>query len=157
VTELENDGLPPWPQMPAGWDFDVTAIVPRRTSALFVGAIVFVHTSNRVYRKRWNGTYHAGVGGPVERYTYEVRKIAGETRVSWLLAAYNGADLDRCYKVPKRDLSKIYGRDDVEDALWIGSHQHKIARAVGDLRDRGLKTRAQLEAIAQILGMETGK
>jgi hypothetical protein len=148
VTELENDGLPPWPQMPAEWD--ATAIVPRRTSALFVGALVFVKTETRVYRKRRPGY---GSGGPIERYCYQVRKIADETRVSWLLAAWDKARPDTLDKVPKRDLSKIYGRDDVEDALWIGDHQHKISRAVGDLRGRDLKTRIQLEAIAQILGI----
>jgi hypothetical protein len=151
MTEPENDGLPPWPQMPEGWDFDPTAIVPRRTSTLFIGAIVFVHTDDRTYRRDATGKAH---GGPVERFKYKPRKIAGETRVSWLLTWRDGALPEHMDKVPKRDVSKIYGRDDVEDALWIGANQHKISRAVGDLRDRGLKTRVQLEAIAQIVGIE---
>lgn len=153
MHDLENDGLPPWPQMPEGWDFDPTAIVARRTTSLFIGAIVFVHTQNRVYRKKWNGSYHAGFGGPVERYCYEPRKVAGETRVSWLLARSDGQHEAHWEKVPKRDLSKVFGRDDVEDALWIGENQHKIARAVSDLRGDVIVKRVQLGQIAKLLGM----
>jgi hypothetical protein len=150
MSTYDADKLPPWPRMPDGWSD--AAIVPRRTSPLSIGAIVFVLTDTRVYRKAAGATY--GTGGPIERYRYEVRKIVGETRVSWLLASYDRQVGVLCDKVPKRDLSKIYGRDDVEDVLWIGAHQHKIARAVGDLRGRGPGTRAKLQAIADLLEID---
>lgn len=146
--------LPPWPDLPEGFDFDPTSIVPRRTSTLFIGAIVFVRTEDyRVYRRTWNGKYYAAVGGPLARYRFRPRKIAGETRVSWLLNAYNWSTLDHAEKVPKRDLSTIYGRDDGEDVLWCGENQRKIADAVNKLA-AGRKTRTQLEAIAQMVGVE---
>jgi hypothetical protein len=142
--------------MPDGWDFDPTAIVPRRTTPLFVGAIVFVKTDDRVYRRRWNGRYYVAHGGPVARYYFKPRKIVGETRVSWLIVGESWQSRHQSDKVPKRDLSSIYGRDDVEDVLWIGANQFKIAEVVRDWRESDpAKARWRLEAIAQIMGVET--
>ncbi|MGY3588015.1 hypothetical protein [Bradyrhizobium sp. USDA 4350] len=143
------DKLPPWPRMPDGWD--EAAIVPRRAAPLSIGAIVFVLTDTRVYARKPGAL---SSGGPIERYRYEPRMIGGETRASWLLTSWSGPfHPDRADKVPKRDLSKVFGLDDVEDALWICAHQYKIAGAVGALRCPDQARRAALEQIAQILGM----
>jgi hypothetical protein len=140
MTAYDADKLPPWPILRDGWE--AVPMVRRRLGAA-VGTIVFVKTEDRIYVRDAKGT----TGSPLARYTFAARKIATDTRVSFCLESYPGERPEYMTKVPKRDLSSIYGADDVEDALWIGGgNAYKIAQAV-----QGCRNVASLMLISEIL------
>lgn len=135
--------LPNWPELPDG--FDPSAIIDRR-EGVRVGAIAFVYDEHhRTYRRDEAGR---GVGGPVERFKYRAMLVSGETKVSWLLQAHAGA-WAMARKVPKRDLSKVFGLADVNDALWLDANCFAVARAVERVKDR-----RTLEGVTALIGFE---
>lgn len=147
---MSENELPPWPWQdgePKG------EIIKRREDAC-VGAWVLVATYRRVYAKDATGR---SVGGPLPRYEYGPMKIVGETKFSWLIGnpdsyLFRNGDFSRADKFPKKRTDKrggaiFYGIDDVEDAVWLGSHSYRIAERIRSVKDVDL-----LRRVAQIVG-----
>lgn len=131
MASYEKDRLPPWPWI-RRQDHEGKPICERRGD-IAVGLLVFAYDVNeRVYLKP--------DGGAIERYHYVPRLVVSETRVSWVL--------DNGRKVPKKDLSGVFGLLDVDDAIWERQHWHRI----GDkLRTVGAD---KLREVAKIIGYE---
>ena len=131
-----NEKLPPWPDFRG---YDKADLIARRSEAR-VGALVFVYDQNvRVYRRSHD---FGGGCGAIERYHYVVTRIESETRVSWILDRYGE-------KIPKKNPGQMYGRDDVEDAIWRRIHAHKIGDCISRMDDPDL-----LRKIAALIGYE---
>ncbi len=122
---------------------------------LKIGDVLYHFSENR-------RVYAPGGGSPIYREHFEPHTIVGETKLSWLVAPWKNAPLDRCTKVSKKDMSSArshtfgsrgyFTAEGMEDDIWQHSHKHKIC----DLINR-TATANQLREIAKIINYEAGE
>ena len=122
---------------------------------LAVGSTLWVFDENRrVYPARPDGRQRLAAV-PIWREHWRPRKITGETRVSWLLAAYDGDSHPQ--KISKRDLAAGMVRGvrrserDLDAACFVNEHARKIGEQVQRLSGGEPEERV-LREIAQLIG-----
>ena len=110
---------------------------------LKVGDKVFVFDDNhREYVRDSNGN---SSGGPIYRKHFVETTITGETPRSWITA--RRPDL----KYSKKDGQGLYNAEQVDEAVYVHDHAHKIADRVYRVDYKTLK------AIAKLIGYEETK
>jgi hypothetical protein len=139
-AEQDFDPLPTWP-----WRHgDPRGNIPDRRGNAKVGDYVLVFdVNNRVYRTR-GGRNNFGGGGPVPRYHYVPMLVTGETSRSWLV----GHSINSATKYSKKEPG-FFGLLDVDDALWVSNHRHRLSRHLEQIR-----TPDTLRKVAELIGYQ---
>lgn len=133
------DTLPPWPSEYLAQAKLDPANVVARAADIKVGSVVFIQTDVRVYSR-----------SPITgRRFFQPRTVVAETAVSWIIE--EGRHGVRYRKRPTGGThARLYGLADVDDAVFVHEHMHRILHAVEFLRHGEYGVQAQAEALRKI-------